>query len=64
MRIVYNGPLVAPIAKGTPVAELEVRMGKGQPAILPLAAGEDVAKGGVFDRLRFGLRNLVSRSDG
>jgi hypothetical protein len=31
MRIVYNGPLVAPIAKGTPVAELEVRAG-GAPA--------------------------------
>lgn len=64
MRIVYNGPLVAPIAKGTPVAELEVRIGNGKPAILPLAAGEDVAKGGVFDRLRFGLLKLVSRSDG
>ncbi len=64
MRIVYHGPLVAPIAKGTPVAELEVRMGNGKPAILPLAAGEDVAKGGVMDRIRLGFLRLVSRGDG
>jgi D-alanyl-D-alanine carboxypeptidase (penicillin-binding protein 5/6) len=60
MRIVYNGPLVAPIAKGTPVAELEVRVGDAPPAHLPLMAGESVSKGGVMDRLRFGFARLIS----
>lgn len=59
MRIVYNGPLVAPIAKGTPVAELEVRADGAPPALLPLAAGEDVGKGGMVDRVRIGFARLL-----
>lgn len=60
MRVVYNGPLAAPIAKGTPVAELEIRLGDAPPARLPLTAGADVAKGGVVDRLRYGFARLIS----
>jgi len=60
MRVVYTGPLVAPIAKGTPVAELEIKLGDAPPARLPLTAGADVPKGGAVDRLRYGFTRLIS----
>lgn len=60
LRVVYNGPLVAPIEKGTPVAELEVRLGGAAPVRLPLTAGHSVEKGGVMDRVKFGLSRLIS----
>jgi len=60
MRVVYTGPLVAPIAKGTAVAELEIKLGDDAPARLPLTAGADVPKGGPVDRLRFGFARLIS----
>jgi D-alanyl-D-alanine carboxypeptidase (penicillin-binding protein 5/6) len=60
LQIVYKGPLTAPIAKGAPVAELEVRIGDAAPARLPLNAAEDVAVGGPMDRLRIGFARLFS----
>lgn len=60
LRVIYNGPLVAPIAKDTPVAELEVRLGGAAPVRLPLTAAQDVEKGGLMDRLKVGLARLVS----
>ncbi|HWU02509.1 MAG TPA: D-alanyl-D-alanine carboxypeptidase family protein [Novosphingobium sp.] len=61
MRIVYRGPLMAPIAKGTPVAELEIRVGNSVPSRMPLLAGADVPQGGTMDRLRTGLARLFAR---
>lgn len=60
LRVIYNGPLVAPIAKGTPVAELEVRLGGAAPVRLPLTAAQEVEKGGVMDRVKFGFARLIS----
>lgn len=54
-RIVYNGPLRAPLAKGAQVAGLEVRIA-GQPAhYLPLVAAQAVGAAGPIDRLVNGL---------
>lgn len=61
LAIRYKGPLKAPIHKGEPVASLLVRV-PGQPLqVLPLVAGNDVAKGGVFARLRSGALGLFGR---
>ncbi|WP_246448346.1 D-alanyl-D-alanine carboxypeptidase family protein [Novosphingobium flavum] len=60
LRVVYDGPLKAPIARGTPVASLEIRVGGSAPSRVPLLAGADVARAGLFDRLLNGLRGLVS----
>jgi D-alanyl-D-alanine carboxypeptidase (penicillin-binding protein 5/6) len=59
LRIRYQGPLDAPIAKGEEVARLEVRVA-GQPAAeVPLVASADVPRGnGVTDRLRDGFAGL------
>ncbi len=60
LRIVYDGPLQAPVTKGAQVASLEIRVGKGEPHRLPLMAGADVAKAGPFRRLINGLRGLFT----
>ena len=59
-RIVYHGPLRAPIAQGAVVAELQVEIA-GQPRNrLPLAAATSIGKAGPLDRLINGLAGLVS----
>ena len=58
MRVVYQGPLPAPIARGSEVAELEVRQGAAVAWRVPLVAGADVAVGGPVDRLRAGTARL------
>ena len=60
LRVVYEGPLEAPILKGTPVADLEIRVGNQPPHRLPLFAGADVPRAHFLTRLRNGLAGLVS----
>lgn len=60
LQVVYDGPLEAPILKGSPVAELEIRIGNQPPHRLPLVAGADVPKAGLFTRLLNGLIGLFS----
>ncbi len=58
-RIVYDGPLQAPIAKGQQVARLEIEL-PGQPRhVLPLVAAEAVAVAGPFDRIANALLGLL-----
>jgi serine-type D-Ala-D-Ala carboxypeptidase (penicillin-binding protein 5/6) len=58
-RIVYRGPLRAPIARGTIVAELKVTVA-GQPThTLPLAAARDIDRAGPIDRIVNGLLGLL-----
>jgi serine-type D-Ala-D-Ala carboxypeptidase (penicillin-binding protein 5/6) len=58
MKIRYQGPLVAPIAKGQQVAELVVTTPDTPPQVVPLVAGEDVGKAGLFGRIWLGLKSL------
>ena len=59
-RIIYDGPLQAPIAKGQQVARLEIEL-IGQPRhALPLVAAEAVAVAGPFDRIANALLGLLS----
>lgn len=58
-RIVYDGPVPAPIDKGKPLGALEVRM-DGQPVhYLPLVAAGAVGRAGPIDRLVNGLLGLA-----
>lgn len=57
-RIVYAGPLKAPIAKGAQVAELVVTTADGGPQRFPLVAGAAVAEAGFFGRAWAGLLSL------
>ncbi len=58
LAVHYQGPLVAPIAKGARIAELEIRTGDAPPSRLPLYAGAAVAKAGALDRLVNGVTGL------
>jgi D-alanyl-D-alanine carboxypeptidase (penicillin-binding protein 5/6) len=58
MKIRYEGPLVAPIAKGQEVAQLVVTTADTPPQVVPLVAGEDVGRAGLFGRIWLGLKSL------
>ena len=60
LRVRYKGPLVAPIARGAQVAELEIAVPGTEPGRVPLYAGNAVGAAGPMDRLWNGLMNLIS----
>lgn len=60
MSIHYRGPLVAPIARGSKVAELEIAVDGMTPGRVPLYAASEVQVASPMDRLLNGLMNLVS----
>lgn len=60
LRVVYKGPLVAPIRKGAQVAQLEIRVGDMAPGHVPLYAGRQVGEAGLVDRVMNGLAGLFS----
>ncbi|NQX96012.1 MAG: D-alanyl-D-alanine carboxypeptidase, partial [Erythrobacter sp.] len=51
IRIVYDGPLRAPITAGEPVATLVIEAPDMQPARMPLLAGQSVGEAGFFARI-------------
>ena len=58
MKIRYQGPIAAPIAKGQHVADLVITTTDTPPQIVPLVAGEDVGRAGFFGRIWLGLKSL------
>ena len=63
-KIVYQGPLQAPIKKGDLVAELVVKIPGLSDARLPLIAAETIMRGGFFPRLRTAAQVLVLKLSG
>jgi D-alanyl-D-alanine carboxypeptidase (penicillin-binding protein 5/6) len=59
MKIRYQGPIAAPIAKGDHVADLVITTADTPEQIVPLVAGEDVGKAGFFGRIWLGLKSLI-----
>jgi D-alanyl-D-alanine carboxypeptidase (penicillin-binding protein 5/6) len=58
VKVVYDGPLKAPIAKGQHVADLVVSTPDTPPQTMPLVAAEEVGKAGFFGRIWLGLTSL------
>jgi serine-type D-Ala-D-Ala carboxypeptidase (penicillin-binding protein 5/6) len=54
-RIIYTGPLKAPIQKGTEVARLQVNRGDMQALEMPLYANDDIQEGTLSQRALDGL---------
>lgn len=50
-EVVYNGPLIAPVAKGTPVAELIIHAPDLPDRRVPLVAEGDIGKAGFLRRV-------------
>jgi serine-type D-Ala-D-Ala carboxypeptidase (penicillin-binding protein 5/6) len=59
VKVAYDGPIRAPIAKGQHVANLVVETGSTPPQVMPLVAAEAVGEAGFFRRAWAGLRSLV-----
>jgi D-alanyl-D-alanine carboxypeptidase (penicillin-binding protein 5/6) len=58
-KIVYTGPIKAPIAQGQHIADLIVQP-EGMPAMtMPLVAEEEVGEAGFFGRIWSGFKSLV-----
>lgn len=60
LTVRYRGPLVAPIAQGTKVADLEIGVAGMKSGHVPLYAGADVQIAGPVDRMINGFMNLFS----
>jgi D-alanyl-D-alanine carboxypeptidase (penicillin-binding protein 5/6) len=58
-RIVYNGPIPAPIKKGQPIGTLKVWRDNNLALQLPLLASEDVGKGSLTQRAIDGASELA-----
>jgi D-alanyl-D-alanine carboxypeptidase (penicillin-binding protein 5/6) len=58
-RIVYEGPVKAPIAQGQHIADLVVQTGDTPPQVTPLVAERAVGEAGFFGRIWAGLMGLL-----
>lgn len=58
LKVVYQGPLKAPIAKGQQVATLVVSAPDMERQVMPLVAAEAVEEAGIFGRLWAGILSL------
>lgn len=58
-RIVYQGPIRAPIAQGQHIADLVVATDDMPPQTMPLVAETAVGEAGFFGRIWFGLKSLL-----
>lgn len=56
---VYNSPLKAPVQKGAEVGVLKIEIPGQQPSEVKLLAGADVARKGLFGRIKARLEYLV-----
>jgi serine-type D-Ala-D-Ala carboxypeptidase (penicillin-binding protein 5/6) len=58
-RIVYTGPIPAPIAKGQPIGKLKVWRGENLALEVPLQAADDVGRGSMSQRAMDGATELM-----
>jgi D-alanyl-D-alanine carboxypeptidase (penicillin-binding protein 5/6) len=58
-RIVYTGPVPAPITKGQPIGKLMVWRGENLALEVPLTAAEDVGTGSMSQRAMDGATELM-----
>jgi serine-type D-Ala-D-Ala carboxypeptidase (penicillin-binding protein 5/6) len=58
-RIVYTGPVPAPVAKGQPIGKLKVWRGDNLALEVPLQAADDVGRGSMSQRAMDGATELM-----
>ena len=60
VKVVYNGPLKAPIKQGQHVADLVVQTSDSPPQVMPLVAAKAVDEAGFFGRIWAGFTSLFA----
>ena len=58
MKVRYQGPVAAPIAKGQHIADLVITTSDTPPQVVPLVAGAEVSQAGFFGRIWLGFKSL------
>jgi D-alanyl-D-alanine carboxypeptidase (penicillin-binding protein 5/6) len=58
-KVVYSGPVMAPVEKGRPVGTLKVSRGENVVLEVPLQAGEDVGRGSLHQRAFDAMGEMV-----
>jgi len=58
-KVVYAGPVMAPVEKGRPVGTLKVSRGENVVLEVPLQAGEDVGRGSLHQRAFDAMGEMV-----
>jgi D-alanyl-D-alanine carboxypeptidase (penicillin-binding protein 5/6) len=59
VKVVYDGPVPAPVAKGAPIAELEIAAPGLEPRRLPLMASQEVRPAGLLSRVTSAIGYLI-----
>ena len=59
VKVVYDGPVPAPIARGTKIADLVIAAPDFQTVEVPLVAGADVDRAGAFGRIGAAISYLL-----
>ena len=59
VKVVYNGPVKAPIKAGQHIADLVVTTGDTPPQTMPLVAAGAVGEAGFFDRVMAGFDHIL-----
>ena len=59
VKVVYDGPVKAPIAAGQHIADLVVETPSTPPQVMPLVAANSIGTAGFFGRAWSGLKSLV-----
>jgi D-alanyl-D-alanine carboxypeptidase (penicillin-binding protein 5/6) len=59
VKVVYDGPVPAPVVKGAQIAELEIMAPGIEPRRLPLVASEEVRAAGLLSRVTSALGYLI-----
>jgi D-alanyl-D-alanine carboxypeptidase (penicillin-binding protein 5/6) len=59
VKVVYDGPIPAPVAPGSALAELEITAPGIEPRRLPLVAGQEVHAASLFGRVTSALGYLI-----
>jgi serine-type D-Ala-D-Ala carboxypeptidase (penicillin-binding protein 5/6) len=58
LKVVYDGPVKAPIAKGQHIADLVITTADTPPQMMPLVADSDVSEAGFFGRVWAGFMSF------
>jgi D-alanyl-D-alanine carboxypeptidase (penicillin-binding protein 5/6) len=58
-KIIYSGPVTAPVAKGQPLATMEITGIQDKPIEVPLVAGQAVERLGFFARMKATVMNWI-----
>jgi D-alanyl-D-alanine carboxypeptidase (penicillin-binding protein 5/6) len=60
-KVIYEGPIAAPIAKGQQIGYLRVQIDGGDTREYPLYAGEAVKATGIFGRIGLAAKSLLAK---